>query len=483
MDSNLLDLHGESGDVAADRSFRGHWWTSRLTGPLVAAAAVRFALLAVALTRKGVGSLITLDTVSYLEPGRNLLLHGRFVIDGVPDLFRTPGYPLFLAITSLPGLPAAAVANVILSVFSVILVWRLARAAFRDDRIALGAAWIFAFEPLTILLSVSLMSEPLFLVFVLLSLERVAEFLQQHRLPVLAAGGVWLAAATFVRPVTYYLPVLLAAGLFLVLLRKPGLRWKAPAVLLISALPWLAAWQARNWIETGYRGFCSITETNLYFWNAGSVLAHIEHKELGLVRFELGDPGSIKLNGQGYLTTAYLSAHPEQAGWSQGQRLAFMHSEAIRIIRAHPGIQFRGCLFAFFRVIFDTDARSFDTLVYPGEPKHIADGLREQGLVRGALTFAGAYPWIAVEKAVFAIAMLGLYLLAMRGVFCGRLEKSCLWLLLGTSAYFLILAGAIGGTWTDGRYRLPAMPAVCILAAASLRRTKTIADNKARVST
>jgi hypothetical protein len=480
VDSNSFDLHRESGDVAADRSFQSHWWTSRLTGPLIAAAVVRFALLAVALARKGVGSLTTLDTISYLEPGRNLLLHGRFVIDGVPDLFRTPGYPLFLAITSLPGLPAAAVANVILSVFSVLLVWRLARAAFRDDRTALGAAWIFAFEPLTILLSVSLMSEPLFLVFVLLSLERVAEFLHQTRLPVLAAGGVWLAAATFVRPVTYYLPVLLAAGLFLVLLQKPGLRWKAPAVLLISTLPWLAAWQARNWIETGYRGFCSVTETNLYFWNAGSVLAHIEHKELGLVRLELGDPGSIKLNGQGYLTTAYLNAHPEQAGWSQGQRLAFMHSEAMRVIRAHPGIHFGECLAAFLVTIFDTDERSFNALVDPGAPRYVPRGLRDLNLLHQAITFARAYPWAAIEKAVFVIVMLALYLLAVWGVFCGRLEKPCLWLLLGTSTYFFAVAGAAGGTWTDGRYRLPAMPQICILASAGLLRNKTLGDNKVR---
>jgi len=39
-------------------------------------------------------------------------------------------------------------------------------------------------------------------------------------------------------------------------------------------------------------------------------------------------------SGQFYLFPPYLARHPEQAGWSQGQRLAFMRSEALRIIRS-----------------------------------------------------------------------------------------------------------------------------------------------------
>jgi len=38
-------------------------------------------------------------------------------------------------------------------------------------------------------------------------MERLAEFLRGHRLRVLAAAGLWLAAATFVRPIAYYLPL------------------------------------------------------------------------------------------------------------------------------------------------------------------------------------------------------------------------------------------------------------------------------------
>ena len=305
------------------------WWTPRLAGPIMAAAVLRIALLAAALARVGTSAILQNDTCSYLTPGRNLLQHGRFIADGMPGLIRTPGYPLLLAVTSLGGLPMAAAANAILSVFTVLLVWRLGRTVFGDERIAMGAAWIFAFEPVSVSHSAFLLSESLFLVLFLLSMERLATFLRGRRLPTLAAAGLWLAAAIFVRPIAYYLPVALALGLLLVLARVPGLRWKAPAVLLICVLPWLAAWQIRNRVETGYGGFSSVSEVNLYFFTAAEVTARVEHRNWDDVRKGQGNTVFTNHSGQAYLLQPYLARHPEQAGWSQGQRLAYMHSEAV----------------------------------------------------------------------------------------------------------------------------------------------------------
>lgn len=365
---NASDMNIESSNPAANTSFISEWWTPRLAGPIIAAAVIRLALLVVKLARFGISSCIYSDTASYLEPGRNLLLHGRFVADGVPDLVRTPGYPLFLAFTSLAGLPAAAVANLILSVFSVLLVWKLGRTVFADDRIALGAAWIFALEPVSFTYSCVLMSESLFLVLLLLSMERLAEFLRERRLPLLVAAGLWLAAATFVRPVTYYLPVALALGLYVVLVRVSGLRWKAPAVLLISVLPWIAAWQVRNWVETGYDGFSSISEINLYFDDAADVTARLEHRPFLDVRKDLGYSDFTDNNGQFYLYQPYLALHPEQAGWSQGQRLAFMHYEAVRVIWAHYGVFLRNCLLDLFKMVIDRGSGPIYDLMNPRRP-------------------------------------------------------------------------------------------------------------------
>jgi 4-amino-4-deoxy-L-arabinose transferase-like glycosyltransferase len=476
----------ESAGSTACSSYAAGWWMPRLAGPLITAVVVRLMLLAVTLARNGIRPLINPDTTSYLEPGRNLLLHGRFVADGVPDLLRTPGYPLFLAATSLAGLPAAALANVILSVFIVFLVWKLGRAVFDDGRIALGAAWICAFEPIAVVNSAVLISETLFLALFLLSMERLAAFLRGRSLRVLAAAGLLLAAATFVRPVTYYLPVALALGLFLALARVPGLRWKAPAVLLISVLSWLAAWQFRNWVETGYAGFSSVSDVNLYFFIAPDVAARVEHRSYVDMRDELGYPDFRKLwllnSGQIYLPQPYLARNSEQAGWSQGRRLSFMHSEALRVIRTHYGAYLRSCPTTLFGTLFELGEGSLNLLLNPDAPAHTL-GLREdQDLAGQAIALIRTDPWIAAEKAAFAILMLGLYLFAARGVFLAArgafradMHGACLWLLLGTSLYFLAVTAAMGGPVGSARYRLPIMPAVCILAAAGFRRARALA--------
>jgi len=469
-------MQTKSAGSTASSSFAAGWWTPRLAGPVIAAAVVRLTLLAAVLFRGGIAALSLSDTISYLEPGRSLLLHGRYFADGVPDVLRTPGYSLFLAITSLACLPAAALANVILSVFSVILVWRLGRRTFSEERIAIGAAWIFALDPLSVANSVVLLSDTLFLALFLLTMERLAAFLHERRLPALAAAGLWLAAATFVRPVTYYLPVALALGLFLVLVRVKGLRWKAPAVLLISVLPWLAAWQMRNWVETHYGGFSSATEINLYFVAAANVTSKVEHLDFNAVRKELGYVDFADNSGQSYLFPPYLAVHPEQTGWSQGQRLAFMHLESVHVIRSHYRVYLISCLKSLLQPVFYLGAGyQFDRPMYPETPGRIA-GFADAAPSQWGRLIATADPSAVAQKVAFTIVLLVLYFFALLGVRNIGMRNAYLWLLLGTSLYFLAITGAMGGPGGGARYRLPVMPAVCILAAAGFRRAKTTAQ-------
>jgi hypothetical protein len=413
-------------------------------------------LLSAALVLSGSGVIASGDTASYLEPGRNLLLHGRFITGALPEIDRTPGYPLFLALFSLTGPATAALAQVLLSAFTVLLVWRLARVVFAEERVALLAAWLFAFEPVSVIYSVRLLPETLFLALLLLSLERLAVFLRDRSLWALAQAGLWLAAATFVRPVSYYLQTALALGLFVVLARVPGFRWKAPAVLLLSALPWLAAWQLRNQIETGFGGFSSIVARNLYFYQAAEVEARAQHRPFIEVQSGLGYPDE----------QSYRMRHPEQTGWNQARRVDFMRSEAARVLRADPGTSLKVQLEGSVVVAFTPCAAELLRLlgVYPADgPQRVLN----QGPLRSAIRLEQAHPGPAVLMATLEVVLLGLYLLAARGAHSGCARREVMWLLLGVSLYFLAVSG---GAQAVGRYRLPVMPIVCIFAAAGLQR-------------
>jgi len=444
-----------SGPISQDS-----WWTPRLAWPLAAAAAIRLALMMFAQTRNRINPFFQFDTPSYLISGRNLLFHGSFVgQDGQPYLSRTPGYPLFLALIGLPGLEFAVLVQVILSALTVVLVWRLARGIFEDDRIALLSAWIFAFEPISIFNSIALMSETLFLVIFLLFLERLVQFLRSHRLMVLAEAGILLAAATFVRPVTYFLPVPLALGLFLVLARVPVLRWKAPAVLLLTVLPWLAAWQIRNWVETGFSGFTSVGIEDLYIWETSDVIARAEHRPLFQVMRELGGGSS----------SDYFAAHPEQVGWSEAQRLAFMKSETDKVVRQHFGLFLLSRIQGSARVVLSPAAN--DTIVQLdlvdfGEVSKMRAGIHGKGPLYAAIEFAEAHLFVGALMAGMEVLLLGTYFFAVKGVLRGGVPGACLWFLFGVWLYFMAISGgALGG----GRYRLPVMPIICIFAAAGIR--------------
>lgn len=439
-------------------SSRSSWWTSGLAFPVLTAVVVRGALLAIAyssLAAKGISPLSRGDTPTYLEAGRNLLFTGAFSVGGLPYLYRTPGYSLFLALATLPGPLFAALLQVLLSALTVVLVWRLARAVFDNERIAFLAGWLFVFEPLSMMNSVLLQAETVFLVLFLLSLDRLVRFLRGTRLRDLALAGLFLAAATMVRPVTYYLPIFLGLGFAIVL---PGsLRWKAPAVLLLSVLPWLAAWQIRNWIETGYSGFTSITITNPYDYEAAEVLAMAEHKPFVEVQREIGYGD-------------WLTVHPDQAAWSEPQRLAYMHEQTVRILRRYPKLFLISEIKGFFRVTFSpatTDLISQMALSNPQQISTLRERIHDQGPLRAALAWARANPWDGILSGVIAIWLLILYVFLIRGVLRSSVRDPVLWLLIGVSFYML---GVSSGAQAGGRYRMPVMPIVCVLAAAGFQR-------------
>ena len=483
------------GSSEAAPDFRHQWWTPRLAAPVLAAAAVRATLAAILAAQNGTNVFFHADTYTYLIPGRNLLFHGQFMADGVPDLLRAPGYPLFLALTSLAGFPAAIALNAILSLLTIILTWKLARMVFAHEGIALGAAWIFAFEPIALTSSLLLTSETLFLLLFLLSMERLAEFFHSLRLREIAFSGLWLAAATFVRPVTYYLPVFLALGVFVVLARPKSfpplrqtpaaatsLRWKAPALLLLCILPWLAAWDLRNWVETGYSGFTCISDENLYYMASPNLTARLQGRPANELIQGRGYGDFTGNSGQSYLFPFYLQQHPEQVAWSQTQRLAFMHAISVPVIKAHPAVYLTLCMKDLMTTVFNPVVYYFDRALHPKLPARAAGG--RQSTAQGLLAKAKADPFLAFETALSEIVLLAVYFFAARGLydaakgrFQGTLQSACLWLLLGVSLYFLAVSVAeVMGPLATARYRLPVMPVVCILAAAGFLRARKVAS-------
>ena len=95
------------------------------------------------------------DTGSYLQPALELVANGAFTTYGMPELFRTPGYPLLLSLGVWLGhveLITIAV-QILLGCLTTYLVFLLAHELFSDARIAIWSALAFSLEPISIISS------------------------------------------------------------------------------------------------------------------------------------------------------------------------------------------------------------------------------------------------------------------------------------------------------------------------------------------
>jgi 4-amino-4-deoxy-L-arabinose transferase-like glycosyltransferase len=436
----------------------------RVQAPLLAALSLRIALLVAAFALTGTAVMTQGDTTSYLNPGRNMILYGVFATAGAPEIDRTPGYPLFAEITGMAwdNVSLAVTAQIALSLISLLLVRRIADRIFPNRNAGIVAAWLYAIEPLSIVYMARLMPETLFVLLLLLAIGRILDFQSGGKLTVLALAGVSLAAATYVRPVSYYLVFPLAAGLAITAPKQRGLRWKAPLLLLLVALPLLAAWQLRNFAETGYSGFSSIVEKNLYFFQSAEVTAELQHISLESEQKNLGYPED----------KYYPAAHPEQRSWSQSQRLRFMRTQAAKTLAAHPGLYLQTHLAGMGLVAFTPCATELLQLIgmYPSGDA-MPHRILNEGILNSAWRVILSHPTVAITMALLEGFLLFLYVFAIRGCLSQNKLRPALLTIVGVALYFLLISG---GAQAVGRYRLPVMPELCILAAGGL----TLAQKK-----
>lgn len=426
---------------------------------LVLALAVRAALpLAVFWATGDLSTCHARDTSGYLGPVVELLANGRFQTQDHPEILRTPGYSLFLVPGVLLGhLEAVTVAlQIACSGLTVLLVWK--SAPLLTDRPGAGpaAALLYALEPLSVIYASKLLSETLFTALLILSLYLLLRYLRDRSTPVLAGAGAALSAAVYVRPVGYLLPVLV----FAVLLarwwrcRASGRRplWQALLFLGLCASA-LGAWQARNAVVAGYRGFAAVPAVNAYFYYGAAVLAAEE-----------GVPYYAMQERLGYRNDeVYLARHPEQRGWSQAERYRFLGREGTRLVLSRPLLCARICLRGLGRTVLDPGGVELLRLFrwYP-ESGGMLGAIVDRGLtatVADAVVRRPEVGWVTLGTGLPLGICLVLAVIALLGP--GRLQGTPVVLLVAGAGYLLL---ASAGPLALDRFRHPVMPILCLLA-------------------
>lgn len=405
----------------------------RLRWALGVGLLIRALLVAAAWAQRGPIAFLVPDSLSYLKLA-DRLASGKGFIDqwNLPEMFRTPGYPLLLSVGSAIGHPVlfALVLQSLMTAGIIALTYSIARRLTGDERLAWICALVAAIEPTMLTWSMRVMPETaltLCLVAFAYAALRVIDGVAS-RWTVLAA--LMLCTAAYMKPIAYPLVFIICIASLV--------RPRAALLFILVCAALLVPWIARNH-RAGYTGFSTLMARAVYVSAGGSVLAQREHRPYEDVRQEL-------------IRRADVRGPTAQPRRFAREGLSLVASDPIGYAKTHV----KGML----RTLFDPGAteylRMFDLY---------RDGGGALMASRGIGTTARAYPIAFWSSIALALILAPLVILPFIGAYR---SPTVAFMLLAIVAGYLVFAG--GGVPGYSRFRAPAVPFLIVMSAVAFTR-------------
>ncbi|MEG4865197.1 MULTISPECIES: ArnT family glycosyltransferase [unclassified Microcoleus] len=434
-----------------------------IRGVLIIGFLLRCLLTSVMLAINHTSGAYTPDTESYLITAKKLIESGQFATGVQPEIFRTPGYPLLLIPGILLGQQelVAIFIQILLSCFTIFLIYKIALAIWGESKIATFCALLYAVEPVSILWLTLLMPETLFTALITLFIYLLIKYFTERSCKYLLCAAISLVASIYVRPIGYYLPLIIAAILLidsLTKIQKNKILIIHACVFFIVTMGSVGIWQVRNYVKTGYSGFAAVSDYNLYCYNGLSVIAKQKNIAFEKMAEQLGCNSRAK----------YLKLNPEQQEWSQSQIYRYMGKEGKKMIFSHTWEASIVHLEGTLRTLIETPAKLY--LKRFTRQRNPALSLSSQipKLLTGQTTWTAIFSNFHLSPLVFftdlsLLLISGVYLLGVTATLLSNnfLKNRAIIALVSIVAYFLALSGGVAGGY---RFRLAIMPIICLLA-------------------
>ncbi|MFA5391550.1 MAG: glycosyltransferase family 39 protein [Candidatus Omnitrophota bacterium] len=212
---------------------------------------------------------VAVDSDRYLKLASALLSQGKFELQTSGgafqyEVFRTPGYPLFLAalqgVAKFP-LDSIIFVQVLLTLLATWIVYKIAMQI--NEKIAYLSTLIVLCDPVSSIISLRLMSETLFLPLIATFYLCFIRYLKSGKLWLLLLAALMLVAATYVHAISYYLGV--AIAVFMIYANIPkDLKKNIIHIMVFLAAVYglLGLWQLRNYMCCGETAFSSVIQHN-----------------------------------------------------------------------------------------------------------------------------------------------------------------------------------------------------------------------------
>jgi len=239
-------------------------------------------------------SFLSPDSGSYMIPAANLFDSMQFVNESGPEVFRTPGYSIFLAPAFLLGVSVisyAAFLQLLLVFVCAYLVFKITVQISENQLAGHIAAFLTLASPEITLSQHAVLSEILFTFLLTLAAYSVFSWHRSGKLIMFLLAFLLLTIATFVRPTSLYLPYVLALLIILYLfisdaIQKKFITFTIVLLALTSHTIAIDLWKDRNAKVSGAREFSTAQSVLMVEYLAAGIAARAESREWGDVRKE-----------------------------------------------------------------------------------------------------------------------------------------------------------------------------------------------------
>jgi hypothetical protein len=268
-----------------------------------------------------------------------------------------------------------------------------------------------------------------------------AAFTQKRPRPILwALLGAAIAVATLVRPVTYYLPLLVVILLLIRHARRRD-RWlnlaKITAAFMLPLVLLLGAWQLRNHERVDSWRISGIEAKNLFLFRAAGAVARSSHNTFAATKHKMWhDFGQV-------------------GSESQGSYYGRMYKAGMHILVSHPFDALVGTVNGLRSELFTVRAKSLAFLGF-----HPGRAMADIGVV--------------VLVAFYAVCAYGMVVVARR-----RRDLLAHAFVVGVAFYVLLASAGPEAVGARGeRFRAPIVPILILYAARGARELYTQARKR-----
>jgi 4-amino-4-deoxy-L-arabinose transferase-like glycosyltransferase len=377
----------------------------------------------------------------------------------LPEVFRTPGYPAFLAtVYWLAGHKplAAIIVQCLVGVATVVVVLYLGCTS-GGPRAGWWAAMFLAIEPGNIANCCFIMADTVYTFVLWASLALAVAFFRRQTAAWLIGSGLLMGAAVLCRPGGIYLPVAVAAWLGLLAARGGLPRVLAPVCYAVTVAAALVPWSYRNYCDFGHWQLSSVQGLNLFF----SKLPDLESGALGDDNLARAAVDGIEMR---------IVRERDAVARNQLEMAAFYQAAAVHEIAKRPVDYARLHLLGTVKLLAAHDVEAFYILAGKKyQPMGLLSSLLERGSHsepsgREKLSTQAILAFAQVMYLVFLYGTASLGLIAARKFHAVPVAA----VVLLATAYFIGTPGSQG----ISRFRVPAMPGACVLAGMGVALTK-----------